>query len=183
MCDLTFDGCRVPASHALGGVGRGFLVLSHVMAWEVLCSFIVTVGEMQHRLERCVRYANERTAFGRPIGTFQSVANRIVDMRIGVETARRWLYGAAEALIAHPGARGAETEVAIAKLVTSEANVASALHAIQIFGGSGYLTKTGLEQALRDAVGGTIYSGSSEIQRTRIARLTGLAAEMKAVLS
>jgi len=179
MCDLAFDGCRVPAGNVLGGTGRGFLVLSHVMTWEVLCSFIVTAGEMRHRLDRCVRYANERTAFGQPIGTFQSVANRIVDMRIGVETARRWLYDAARAVQEHPGVGGAEAEVAIAKLVTSEANVASALHAIQIFGGAGYLTSTGLEQGLRDAVGGTIYSGSSEIQRTRIARLTGLATTAK----
>jgi alkylation response protein AidB-like acyl-CoA dehydrogenase len=171
MCDLAFDHCRVPAGRVIGGPGRGFLVLSHVMAWEVLCSFIVTAGEMQRRLERCVGYANERTQFGQPIGTFQAVANRIVDMRVGAETARRWLYDAAGKVAA--GA-DASAELAIAKLLASEANVASALHAIQIFGGSGYLTGTGVEQGLRDAVAGTIYSGSSEIQRARIARLTGL---------
>jgi alkylation response protein AidB-like acyl-CoA dehydrogenase len=177
MCDLSFERCRVPDANIIGGQGRGFLVLSHVMAWEVLCSFIVTVGEMQHRFERCVSFARERRQFGQSIGSFQSVANQIVDMRIGTETARRWLYDTAEALTA---GTDVAADLAIAKLVTSEANVASALHAIQIFGGQGYLTSTGIEQGLRDAVAGTIYSGSSEIQRVRIAKLLGLGADQRA---
>ena len=68
----------------------------------------------------------------------------------------------------------ATTEIAIAKLVTSEANVKTALDAVQIFGATGYTTATGLEAGLRDAVGGTIYSGTSEIQRNRIAATLGL---------
>ena len=58
--------------------------------------------------------------------------------------------------------------------MVSEANKRTALDAVQIFGGQGYLTATGIERDLRNAVGGTIYSGTSEIQRNRIASLLGL---------
>lgn len=172
FADLTCHACRVPAGNVLGRPGQGFTVLDHVMKWEILCSFSITVGQMQHRLERCVEYARTRTSFGRPIGAHQLVAELVVDMKVGVEVARRLLYGVAEGI-----ARRAEvtTDLAIAKLVTSEANVRSALAAVQIFGARGYLTETGLEKDLRDAVGGTIYSGSSQMQRLRIARMLGLA--------
>jgi alkylation response protein AidB-like acyl-CoA dehydrogenase len=169
--ELTFRNCRIPAGNVLGRPGMGFAVLDHVMRWEILCSFIIQVGAMQHRLDRCVAYATERCQFGRPIGAFQMVAGQIVDMKIGVETSRRWLYDAAEGVI---GGRDVTTDIAIAKVLTSEANIASALSAVQIFGGRGYLAETGLEKDLRDAVGGTIYSGTSQMQRIRIARMLGL---------
>ncbi|MEU1384881.1 MULTISPECIES: acyl-CoA dehydrogenase family protein [unclassified Nonomuraea] len=169
--ELTLRDCRVPAGNVVGRPGMGFTVLEHVMRWEILCSFIVQAGAMRHRLDRCVEHASRRRQFGRPIGSFQMVAGQIVDMKIGVETARRWLYDAARGFAA---GRDVATDIAIAKVVTSEANVRSALAAIQIFGGSGYLTGTGLEKDLRDAVGGTIYSGTSEMQRIRIARMLGL---------
>jgi alkylation response protein AidB-like acyl-CoA dehydrogenase len=92
-------------------------------------------------------------------------------MRIAIETARRWLYDTAARFLA-----GEDTtaDIAIAKLVASEANVSSALAAVQIFGATGYTTGCGLEADLRDAVAGTIYSGTSEIQRNRIAATLGL---------
>ncbi|MBB6549781.1 acyl-CoA dehydrogenase family protein [Nonomuraea rubra] len=169
--ELSLRGCRVPAANVLGRPGMGFAVLDHVMRWEILCSFIVQVGAMQHRLDRCVEHATRRRQFGRPIGSFQMIADQIVDMKIGVETSRRWLYDAAEGFVR---GRDVTTDIAIAKVLASEANVKSALSAVQIFGGRGYLTETGLEKDLRDAVGGTIYSGTSEMQRIRIARMLGL---------
>ena len=65
-------------------------------------------------------------------------------------------------------------DLAIAKLLTSEANVASGLAAVQIFGGNGYMAEYGLEKDLRNAVAGTIYSGTTEIQYNRIASTLGL---------
>jgi len=171
LCELFLDGCRVPRSHAVGAIGAGFLVLDHVMKWEILCSFSVTVGEMAHRLERCVDYARSRTQFGSPIGSFQSVANLVVEMKIGVESSRRWLFDTAARLVS---GQNVAVDLAIAKLVASESNVRSALAAVQIFGGYGYLTEYGIEKELRNAVAGTIYSGTSEIQRQRIAALIGL---------
>ncbi|GGQ86178.1 acyl-CoA dehydrogenase family protein [Couchioplanes azureus] len=171
LCELFLDDCRIPASHVIGRVGGGFLVLDHVMQWEILCSFVIKTGEMQHRLDRCLEYARTRRQFGQAIGSFQAVAHKLVDMKIQLETARSWLFATAERSL-----RGENitTDVAIGKLLSSEGNVASALAAVQIFGGNGYTTEYGLEKDLRDAVAGTIYSGTSEIQRNRIASMLGL---------
>jgi len=169
--ELVLDGCEIAADRVLGRSGSGFLTLEHVLKWEILCTFSACVGAMQHRLERCLDHAARRRQFGRPIGAFQAVSHKIVDMKIGVQTARRWLYDTAALFIA---GKDTPADIAIAKLVASEANVASALAAVQIFGASGYTTSTGLEAELRDAIAGTIYSGTSEIQRNRIAATLGL---------
>ena len=169
--ELFFDGCEVPHANVIGRAGNGFLVMDHVMKWEILLSFVINVGEMQHRLERCVQYAKQRRQFGHPIGSYQAVSHKLVEMKIGVETSRMWLYRAAERFAAK---QDAVSDVAIAKLVTSEAHLASALAAVQIFGGAGYMAETGVEKELRDAVGSTIYSGTSDIQRNRIAAMLGL---------
>jgi alkylation response protein AidB-like acyl-CoA dehydrogenase len=169
--ELVLDRCQVDAANVIGKPGSGFFVLDYVMKWEILCSFIASVGTMQHRLERCVEYARTRRQFGRPIGAFQAIAHKIVDMKIAIESARRWLYDTAARFAA---GKDTTADIAIAKLVASEANVASALAAMQIFGANGYTTAYGLEADLRDAVGGTIYSGTSEIQRNRIAATLGL---------
>ncbi|MEV8631395.1 acyl-CoA dehydrogenase family protein [Streptosporangium sp. NPDC051023] len=171
MCELFLDDCRVPASQVVGRVGGGFLVLDHVMKREILFSFIVNVGEMQHRVNRCVQYAKTRTQFGKPIGSYQAVANKIVDMKIQMETARKWLYDTGERLVR---GQNVTTDMAIAKLVTSESNLASSLAALQIFGGNGYTAEYGLEKDVRNAAAGTIYSGTNEIQYNRIASMMGL---------
>jgi alkylation response protein AidB-like acyl-CoA dehydrogenase len=171
LSELFLDDCVVPATNIVGQVGGGFLLLDHVMKWEILCSFIVNVGEMQHRLGQCVEYAKTRIQFGKPIGAFQQIANKIVDMKIKVETARKWLYDTAAKLAA---GENVTVDIAISKLLTSESNVASALAAVQIFGGNGYMSEYGLEKDLRNAVAGTIYSGTTEIQYNRIASMLGL---------
>jgi alkylation response protein AidB-like acyl-CoA dehydrogenase len=171
FCELTFDGCRVPKANVLGRPGSGFLILEYVLTWEILCLFVIAVGEMQHRLERCIHYAKNRRQFGQLIGSFQSVADKIIDAKIGVETSRKWLYDTAER---HANRENVTMDLAIAKLLTSEANVVSAMAAVQLFGGRGYLTEYGLEKDLRNAIAGTIYSGTSEMQRRRIATMLGL---------
>lgn len=171
MAELFFDDCRIPGARIVGGLGRGYMVLAHVMKWEVLCSFIINIGEMQHRLDRCIEYAKQRRQFGHHIGSYQAIAHRLVDMRIRLETARRWLYDTAERLTS---GHDVTEDVAISKLLASEANVASALSAIQIFGGNGYMSEFGLDRELANAVGGTIYSGTTEIQYNRISSLMGL---------
>ncbi|MFD1625698.1 acyl-CoA dehydrogenase family protein [Azospirillum griseum] len=171
LCELFFDDCRVPAGNVIGKPGLGFSILDYVMKWEILCSFVINVGEMQHRMERCVDYARSRRQFNQPIGSFQSVANKIVDMKIGTETARNWLYSTARRFLANGNVT---VDIAIAKLLASESNFASAVNAVQIFGGNGYMTEYGLEKDLRNATAGTIYSGTSEVQRNRIAKMLGL---------
>ncbi|MGP4020932.1 acyl-CoA dehydrogenase family protein [Saccharopolyspora sp. 5N708] len=168
---LHLDGCRVPATNVLGRIGGGFLVLDHVMKWEILCSFVISAGAMRHRLDRCVQHARQRKQFGVPIGSHQAISHRLVEMEIALRTARSWLYDTA---VRFAAGENVTTDIAIAKLVTSEANVSSALAAVQVLGGAGFLVESGIEKELRDAVGGTIYSGTSEIQRNRIAAMLGL---------
>ncbi|GIF96622.1 acyl-CoA dehydrogenase family protein [Catellatospora citrea] len=171
FCELFLDDCRVPAANVVGSLGAGYLVMDHVMKWEILCSFIINVGEMQHRLERSIDYARTREQFGQKIGSFQSVSNRIADMHISVNNARKWLYDTGQRL---GNGENVTVDIAASKLIASEGNLASALSAVQIFGGYGYTTEYGLEKDLRDAVAGTIYSGTSDIQRQRIAKMLGL---------
>lgn len=171
LAEVFLDDVRVPGDHVIGGKGAGFLVLDHVMKWEILCGFGIIVGEMRRRMERCVEYARTRTQFGMAIGSNQSVANMIVEMRIDVETAQKWIYDTAEKL---QSKADVASDIAMTKLVVSEANVRSALAAVQVFGGYGYVSEYGVEKDLRDAVGGRIYSGTSEIQRQRLASLMGL---------
>src|SRR5256885_1253456 len=105
------------------------------------------------------------------IGANQYVAGKIVDMKIGLENSRKHLYDTARRFAR---GRSVTTEISMAKLITSEANVASALSAIQIFGARGYSREYGLEKGLRDSVGAPIYSGTNETQRVRIASMLGL---------
>ena len=125
----------------------------------------------QRQLERSVQYAKERRQFRRPIGKFQSVANKLVDMKVGLETARLLLYKVA--WMKQQGQR-ATLEAAMAKLYLSETWVQSCLDAIQIHGGYGYTTEFEVERELRDAVSSRLYSGTSEIQRNIIASEMGL---------
>ena len=171
FCELEFTDCRVPASNILGKPGAGFFILEHVMNWEILCIFIMMAGEMQERMERCIAHVKKRTAFGVPIASNQYVAGKIVDQKIGIETSRKHLYDTARRFAK---GRSVTTEISMAKLVTSEANLASALSAVQLFGGRGYMREHGMEKGLRDAVGGPIYSGTNEMQRVRIASMLGL---------
>ncbi|MDS1272463.1 acyl-CoA dehydrogenase family protein [Lipingzhangella sp. LS1_29] len=169
--ELSFDNCRIPSDQVLGRVGGGFLVLDFVMQREILLTFAVTTGEMRHRLARCVEYARTRRSFGRPIGSHQSVSNQIVDMKIRTETARKWIFDTGARLAA---GKDVTTDLAISKTIASENNMATSLAAVNVFGGHGYLTEQGLEKGVRDAVGGTIYSGTNEIQYNRIASALGL---------
>jgi len=171
FCELYLEDCRVPAENVIGDPGSGFRILDHVMKWEILCSFIINVGEMRHRLEQVISYALKREQGGRPISDHQAVAHRIVDMKVEVETARLWLYETARKV---QSGRNVTVDVAVGKLLASTANVHSALTALQVFGGYGYTTEYGVEQQLRDALPGLIYSGTNDIQKNRIAAMLGL---------
>jgi alkylation response protein AidB-like acyl-CoA dehydrogenase len=171
MGEVVLDGCRVPAGRRLGPEGAGTAVFSSSMAWERSCILASALGAMQRQLEECTRYARTRRQFGQPIGKFQAVSNKVADMYLRLEAARLLVYQAA--WLAQQG-RPALAEAAAAKLFTSEAWVASSLDAVQLHGAYGYMKESGIERDLRDAVAGTIYSGTSEIQRVILARMLGL---------
>jgi alkylation response protein AidB-like acyl-CoA dehydrogenase len=171
MSEVILEECFVPQSAMLGRPGQGGHIFQTSMRWERACIMASQVGVMRRTLEACVRYARERRQFGKPIAKFESVADKIANMKIAVE--------ASHALVLRVGwlmdhGRESMMEAAVAKAFVSEANVRTHLDAVQVFGGYGYMTEFEIERALRDAVGGTIYSGTSEIQRRVIARGLGL---------
>ena len=122
-------------------------------------------------LETSTRYARQRTQFGQTIGKFQAVSHKIADMKVNLEAARLLVYRAAWRL---DHSKSASLDAAITKLFVSESLVQSALDTVQIFGGYGFTTEYDAERYLRDAVGSTLYSGTSEMQRNIIARWLGL---------
>lgn len=169
--DIEFDDCVVPAENRLGPEGAGTSISNHSLEIERCCILASQLGAMERQLETAVDYARTRTQFGKPIGKFQAVSHRAADMKLRLETARLLLYKVAW-LKAHD--RPAMMEAALLKLYLSEAFVASGLDAIRIHGGAGYLSEGGVERDLRDAIGGVIYAGTSDIQRNIVARLLGL---------
>jgi alkylation response protein AidB-like acyl-CoA dehydrogenase len=171
MAELSFVDCEIPAENLLGKEGMGKAVFTASMEWERICITASHVGTMQRLLETCVCYAKQREQFGKPIGKFAAVSDRIADMDVRLETARMILYKAA--WLKKLG-RHALREASIAKLYISESCVQSCLDAIQIHGGYGYMTEYQIERDLRDAIASKIYSGTSEIQKAIIAGFHGL---------
>ena len=171
MGELVLEGCRVPAGNRLGAEGAGAAVFAAAMEWERACIFAAHIGAMERLLEETITYARTRRQFGKPISTFPPVADAIVDARVAIEAGKLLLYRAGARKDA---GRDATLDASLAKLFVSEAHVRQALAAVQIHGGYGYSTEMGIERELRDAVPGTIYSGTSELQRRLIARLLGL---------
>jgi alkylation response protein AidB-like acyl-CoA dehydrogenase len=171
MAEVVFDECEVPEQNRLGREGRGVEVFESSMEWERGCILASCLGVMRRQLEACLRHVRSRKQFGKAIGKFQSVANHIVDMKVRLETCRPLVYRIGW-LKDHQ--KKAMLEAAMAKLYVSECLVKSSLDAIQVFGGYGYMTEQEVERDLRDAVGSTLYSGTSEIQRNIIARCLGL---------
>lgn len=168
---ITFEDCMVPRDSLLGSEGAGAAMFSEMMEWER--SFILAghVGSMARQIGEVVEYARTREQFGRAIGQFQSVSNRIANMRVRLEVSRLLMYKAA--WLKDQGQR-ATVESAIANLYIAEAFVQSSIDSIRTHGAIGYLSDSEVERDLRDAMGGVIYSGTSDIQRTVIARMEGL---------
>jgi alkylation response protein AidB-like acyl-CoA dehydrogenase len=168
---LHFEDCVIPEHARLGPEGAGVSIATHSLEVERCCILASQLGAMERQLSRASAYARSRRQFDQPIGKFQSVSNRVADMKLRIETARLLLYKVAWLVERE---QPAMMEAALLKLYLSEAFVESGLDAIRIHGGAGYLTETGVERDLRDAVGGVLYAGTSDIQRNIIARLLGL---------
>jgi len=171
MAEVVFDECAVPVSNRLGREGRGVAVFESSMEWERGCILANYLGLMKRQLERSIQHAQNRKQFGKTIGKFQSVANRIVNMKVRLDTCRQLVYRIGW-LKEH--GKPARLEAAVAKLHVSESLIANCQDAIQVFGGYGYMVEQQIERELRDAMGSTLYSGTTEIQRNLIATCLGL---------
>lgn len=161
----------VPRECLLGAEGQGALIFRAAMQVERACLFAAYLGAMARQLEQVLRFARERRQFGRAIGKNQAISHRIVDMKLRLEAARMLVYRACWLL---DQGDDATLEASLAKLAVSEAAIQSGLDAIQVHGGLGVVSEAGIDLALRDALPGTIVSGTSEIQRDIVAARLGL---------
>ena len=171
---LTFDDCRVPEANLLGTRGHGFKQFLAVLDDGRIAISALAVGLAQACLEQSVRYANERTTFGTPIGAKQGVAFQLADLAVSVEAARLLTYKAAALKDAGRSSKEVKQAAAIAKLYSTEAAVTATRTATQVFGGNGFMEEFPVARFYRDAKILEIGEGTSEVQRMLIARGLGL---------
>jgi len=170
--ELSFSGCRVPHGNLLGERGRGYAQFLRILDEGRIAIAALAAGLAQGCVDESVRYAGERTAFGHAIGHYQAIQFKIADMEARATTARLAWWDAAARLVAGEPVKKA---AAIAKLTASDAAMANARDATQVFGGYGYMNEFPVARFYRDAKVLEIGEGTSEVQRLIIARELGLA--------
>lgn len=169
--DLTFEDCFVPEENRLGKEGAGWGITIASLEYDRCCILASQLGAMERQLDESIAFVKKRKQFGKSIGNFQAVSNRIANMKLRLETSRLLLYKVA--WLKNQG-KSAMMEAAMLKLQLSESFVASSIDTIRNHGGYGYITENEIERDLRDAIGGVIYAGTSDIQRNIISDLLGL---------
>lgn len=169
--ELLFEGVRVPEENVLGEVGFGFYSAMKGINGARLQIAATALGIGADLLRRMTEYAQDRVAFGRPIGANQYIQGMIVDSYAELEQARLLLYKLADDI--DNGADG-RREAALAKLVTTETVARIADRCIQVHGGQGFMTELGLEVWYRDIRAMRLYEGTSEILRTNVAKTLSL---------
>ena len=169
--ELVFQDVLLPDDAVLGTVGGGASVFGTAMDWERALLVAAHVGTIERLLETSISYARTRSQFGQSIGKFQAVAHKIADMKVQLEASRLLVYRTASRLTT---TRSISLDAAITKLFVSESLVQASLDAVQLHGGYGFMEEYEVERALRDAIGSTLYSGTSEMQRNIIGRWLGL---------
>jgi len=165
--ELVFKDCKVPEEDVLGKPSSGKLIFMSAMEWERGCLLAPIVGAMQRQVRECIaRVAGRKQGEG-TLSRHQAVSHRVVDMKVRTELARLILY---KFLWKKQISRRANMEASMAKLFISEAAVQNALDALQVHGAYGYTCESGIERMLRDTLGTRIASGTSDIQRSIIAK-------------
>ncbi|CAN5310755.1 acyl-CoA dehydrogenase family protein [soil metagenome] len=169
--ELSFADCRVPAQNMVGERGRGYPQFLSILDEGRIAISALSVGLAQGCVDESVKYAGQRKAFGKPIGSHQAIAFKIADMETRAYTARMAYYRAAEKML-----RGEpfKREAAMAKLYSSEIAVTNAREATQVHGGYGFMNEFPVARMWRDSKILEIGEGTSEVQRMLIARDLGL---------
>ncbi len=167
-CELNFEDYRVPRENLLGGVeGKGFVQTAGGMELGRINVGARGAGIAEGALKLALRYAQERSAFGKAIWQHQAVQMKLADMVTQVEGAKRLLENAARKF--DRGER-CDLEAAMAKLAGSEAGAYCSQEAMRIFGGYSYSVEYEIERYYRDAMLMCIGEGTNEILRTVIAK-------------
>ena len=165
--EFVFEDCVLPKDALLGERGRGMRVGLTTLNGGRIGIAAQALGIAEACLDEATQYAKTRVQFGRPIGKFPAIQNKLTDMAVGIEMARLLIYRAA--WYKDTGKDYVQAG-AMAKLFASEVASQAANHAVQVFGGYGYCDEYPVERLLRDAKITELYEGTSEIHRMVIAR-------------
>ncbi|WP_066272064.1 acyl-CoA dehydrogenase family protein [Hydrogenophaga palleronii] len=167
-CDVIFNNCRIPVANLIGGVeGQGFKTAMKVLDKGRIHIAAICVAVAGRMLDEALRYALERQQFGKPIAEFQLIQAMLADSKAEIYAARSMVIDAARR---RDEGLDVSTEASCAKLFASEMCGRVADRAVQIFGGSGYVSDHGIERFYRDVRLFRIYEGTSQIQQLVIAR-------------
>jgi acyl-CoA dehydrogenase len=165
--ELFFEDVRVPAENLLGREGLGLLIAMRTFDKTRAAVGAAGVGVARAALEYAVDYAKTRVQFGKPIATFQATAFKLAQMAMEVDAARLLVWRAVSLM---DKGKKVGMESAMAKCFGSDVGMKTALEALQIFGGYGYMKDYPIEKLVRDAKLLQIYEGTNEIQRLVISR-------------
>lgn len=166
--EIFLSDCWVPDDHMLGPEGEAlWRIAFECFDWERTVMMAASIGGMKATLDECIDYAKQRRQFGRPIASFQAIAHKLADMKINLEVCRTAVYRAA--YLKQQG-EPHMVEASIAKALVGRLSVESALEAVQIHGGYGYIRDYPAERALRDSKLASIGGGTTEIQKLIISR-------------
>lgn len=165
--EVVFDNVKLPAENLLGKEGKGFIDTMKVLDAGRVGIGALSVGIARGALEESMKYSQERRQFGKPIGSFQAIEHKLVQMATEIDAARMMVHRAAWL---KDNDKPFTKEASMAKLLASELAVKAADEAVQIHGGYGYTKEYHVERFIRDAKLMTIGEGTSEIQKIIIAR-------------
>jgi alkylation response protein AidB-like acyl-CoA dehydrogenase len=165
--ELILDNCKVPKENVLGEVGKGYKVSIETLNEGRIGIGAQMLGIAQGAFEAALRYTAEREQFGQAIGGFQAVQFQLAEMAVDIEATRLLVYNAARLKDA---GQPFVVEAAIAKLYASEAAQRIASMCIDLFGGNGFTKEYPIEKLYRDAKIGTIYEGTTNMQKQTIAK-------------
>ena len=165
--EIVFDNVKVPAENLLGELGQGFIDTMKVLDGGRIGIGALSVGIARGALEESMKYAKERKQFGSPIGDFQAIEHKMVNMAVEIDAARLLVHRAA--WLKDQG-KPYTKEASMAKLFASEMAERATLDAVQIHGGYGYTKEYHVERFMRDVKLMTIGEGTSEIQRLILSR-------------
>ena len=169
--ELFFDDVRVPAANLIGTEGGGFVHLMEKLPQERLSIAVVAVAAARSVLDLTVAYCKERTAFGKPIGSFQHNRFVIAEMATEVEIAEHYLE---KAVREHNAGRFTVQDAAMAKWWTTELQKRVVDQCVQLHGGYGYMLEYPVAKAFIDSRVQTIYGGTTEVMKEIIGRSLGV---------
>tara|TARA_B100001971_G_scaffold55360_1_gene50481 strand:- start:1756 stop:2328 length:573 start_codon:yes stop_codon:yes gene_type:complete len=166
-CELYFEDCEVPVENRIGEEGAGFKIAMNTLGGGRIGIAAQALGIARAALEAAVAYAGARKQFGKTIGSFGAIQNKLANTATEIDAARLLIWRAAKL---KDRGKPYVKESSMAKLYASTVAMKAATDCVQIYGGYGYMREYGVERLMRDAKITQIYEGTSEIQQLIIGR-------------